>query len=91
MKHEYSINLKNGWVIEFMPPWLFLLSWRDPFEFKFCLHFPEQAYLDKGDAVLDFDMTLFNFELIGLYADAFKIHVGLLGFAFNVWYKQKRG
>ena len=91
MKHEYSINFKNGWAIELMPPWFFLLTWRDPFEFKFCLHFPEREYLDKGDPILDLEISLFNIELMGIYIDAFKIHLGFLGFALNVWYKQKRG
>jgi len=67
---------------EFLPFWPFLICF-DPI-IKFKLTIPEEK-----DSYFDFEIILFNIEILGLYIDKWKIHFGLLGFCFNFWIKSQ--
>lgn len=63
---------------EFVSFWPFLIC-LDPI-FKIKLAIPEEK-----DTYFDSEIDLFNIELIGLYIDKWKIHLGLFGFGLNIW------
>lgn len=66
--------------IEWIGFWPFLIGCKTLIDVEFIvLH-------DKY--FLNFEIDICNIELLGLYIDPWKTHLGLLGFGMNVWYNQ---
>ncbi len=83
--------------IEFIPFWPFLVCCSPLFSITFRLNKAEEhrrkiksIRLDSIDDYIDFEIVLFNIELLGLYIDAWKVHIGLLGFGINIWYERNK-
>lgn len=68
--------------IEFLNFWPFLISTKTFIDIEFILWHDKYYF--------NFEVSLCNIELIGLYIDNWKTHIGLLGFGFNIWYNQKQ-
>jgi len=79
MRFKVIYRIWKSLRFEFLMFSFMLISIRPFLNIKLCINCKEP---------FEIGIIILNTEILDLYIDGYKTHFGLLGFGFNLWYRQ---